>query len=75
MEYYKKKMEYAEHLFKECTCFTLNRLVLMARPTAPSIPVQKLSGVVHDVLLEVAHSVHLQLPQAHVEGQKTDINI
>ena len=47
----------------------------MNRHTAPFIPVQKLSGVALDVLLEVAHSVHLQLPQAHVEGQKTDINI
>lgn len=47
----------------------------MARQIAPSIPVQKLSGVVHVVLLEVAHSVHLPLPQAHVEGQKTDTNI
>lgn len=68
-------MEYADHLFKECTCFTLNGVVQPARHTAPAIPVQKLSGVVHDVLLEVAHSVPLQPPQAHVEGQKRDINI
>ena len=68
-------MGQAEHLLKERTCYTWNRVGYMNRPTAPSIPVQKLSGVVPDVPLEVAHSVHLQLPQAHVEGQKTDINI
>lgn len=39
------------------------------------LPVQRLSVVVLGALLEVAHSVLLQLPQAHVEGQKIDTDI
>lgn len=45
-----------------------------ARGVAP-LPVQKLSGGVLGALLEVAHSAHLPLPQAHVEGQRTDTDI
>lgn len=39
------------------------------------LPAQRLSGAVRGALLEVAHSGHLHLPQAHVEGQRTDTDI
>lgn len=39
------------------------------------LPVQRLSGAVRGAPLEVAHSGHLHLPQAHVEGQRTDTDI
>ena len=46
-----------------------------ARPGAVPLPVQKLSGAVRGALPEVARSVRLHLPQAHVEGQRTDTDI
>lgn len=39
------------------------------------LPAQRLSGAVRGAPLEVAHSGHLHLPQAHVEGQRTDTDI
>lgn len=44
-------------------------------PILPFLPVQRLSVVALGALREVVHSVLLQLPQARVEGQKTDIDI